>query len=140
MGGIYMERSEIYRMIQRVLSDREGTLERGVTFSWTLEGDERVVGLVFDVILDRYFLYNKISLLTEVQEIARLVECRPEEIVRAFSCLSGIRLESNHIIERLMTIEEATISENGSIRVAIRLGGWLTHQLHQIGCDALLPC
>ncbi|MCV9899340.1 hypothetical protein OKS35_04310 [Exiguobacterium sp. N5] len=115
-------------------------LERGVTFSWTIEGDERIIGLVFDVILDRYFLYNQTSLLTEVQEIARLVECRPEEIVRALSCLSGIRLESNHIIERLMNIEEATISENGSILVAIRLGGWLTHQLHQIGRDALLPC
>lgn len=135
-----MERTEIYRMIQKVLSDREGTLGRGVTFSWTINGDERIVGLVFDVILDRYFLHNKTSLLTEVQEIARLVGCRPEEIVRAFSCLSGIRLESNHINERLMTIDEATISENGSISVTIRLGGWLTHQLDQIGRDALLPC
>ncbi|MGA9467886.1 MAG: hypothetical protein WBV10_09675 [Exiguobacterium marinum] len=136
-----MERADIYRMIQRVLSNREGTLERGITFSWTTDGDERIVGLVFDLLLDRSFLLNKTSLLTEVQEVAHLVGCRPEEIVHAFSCLSGIRLESNHITERLMTIEEATISGNGLISVTIRLGGWLTHQLHQICLrDALLSC
>ncbi|WP_214777304.1 hypothetical protein [Exiguobacterium sp. s22] len=128
-------------MIQQVLSNREGTLDRGVTFSWTCEGDDRVVGLVFDLLLDRYFFYNKTTLLTEVQEIARLVGCRPAEIVRAFSCLSGIRLESNHITERLMTIEEAAVSEEGAISVTIRLGGWLTYQLHQICLrDAVLPC
>ncbi|WP_214740773.1 hypothetical protein [Exiguobacterium sp. s48] len=128
-------------MIQQVLSNREGTLDRGVTFSWTCEGDDRVVGLVFDLLLDRYFFYNKTTLLTEVQEIARLVGCRPAEIVRAFSCLSGIQLESNHITERLMTIEEAAVSEEGAISVTIRLGGWLTYQLHQICLrDAVLPC
>ncbi|WP_215145961.1 hypothetical protein [Exiguobacterium qingdaonense] len=136
-----MERTGIYRMIQLVLSNRQGTLERGVTFSWTSDGDKRMVGLVFDLLLDQYFMHNKTSLLTEVQEIARLIGCRPEEIIRAFACLSGIQLESNHILERLMTIEEATISESGDIGVTIRFGGWLTHQLHQICLrDPLISC
>lgn len=130
--GTVMERADSYRMIQCVLSNPNGTLESGVTFRWTCDGDERIVGLVFDLLLDRYFLHNKSSLHTEVQEIAMSTGCRPEEVVRAFACLSGIRLESNHIAERFMVIEGADISQQGEIGVTVRFGGWLTHQLRQI--------
>ncbi|WP_214794897.1 MULTISPECIES: hypothetical protein [unclassified Exiguobacterium] len=127
-----MERTDIFRMIQSILSNPNGTLDRGVTFKWTSDGNIRVVGLVFDLLLDRYFLHNKTSLSTEVQEIAMSTGCRPEEVVRAFACLSGIRLESNHIVERFMVIEEAMISQSGEIGVTVRFGGWLTYQLQQI--------
>lgn len=130
--GTVMKRADCYRMIQCVLSNPNGTLESGVTFRWTYDGDERIVGLVFDLLLDRYFLHNKTSIHTEVQEIARSTGCRPEEVVRAFACLSGIRLESNHIAERFMTIEGAKISRQGEIGVTVRFGGWLTYQLQQI--------
>ena len=130
--GTVIELQESNQMIQCVLSNPNGILESGVTFRWTCDGDERIVGLVFDLLLDRYFLHNKSSLHTEVQEIAMSTGCRPEEVVRAFACLSGIRLESNLIVERFMVIEGADFSQQGKIGVTVRFGGWLTHQLHQI--------
>lgn len=129
---------EWYQMLQTILVEREGRFPDGVSHDRKLEGDEVTMGLVLDAMMEQYFLVGQEKLIVAVRPIANTIGRRAEEVVRSLAALAAISLTSNHIEERLLTIQEAFITEEGAMVVQIQFGGWLTHHL-KIICDARAP-
>lgn len=127
-----MERHLLYEMLQTLLSSDAGMLSDGVRFRRGNDCSESDLGLVLDTLIDRFIEENGQHLHVPVRQLAQSVSMRPENYVRALVALSSITLASNHVAERLLAIEEAVLSESGTLVVRVRLGGWLTYQLETV--------
>ena len=127
-----MERHLLYRTLQTLLTETTGRLADGVEFNCTAFGGESAMGVVLDLIIEQYFDEHGREIKLPVRQLAETVHVRPDQFVRALVALGAIELASNHIKERMIQIDEASISETGTLVVRIRLGGWLTYQLESV--------
>lgn len=133
-----MERHRMYDMLQAILSEQTGELVDGVRFRRSSNRDEPDMGLVLDTLIDHSLKGDGHDVRVPVRQLARALNIRPDGYVRALAALSAIRLESSHVMERLLSIEEAEVSEQGEMVVHVRFGGWLTYQIDDV-CRPRVP-